>query len=372
MRGWRLDRLREVTIVDDSKLRNDIPVLVVHNIDPRWTDEEVQGPLAEVANLEASIAAIGHPVSSVAVRDPDVAAAMRGRDPASVVVFNWCEDLPGVHRGDTIAARALEDAAFVFTGPSSAVLDACWDKVRVKRVLDAKQIPTPRWRLFTSPRVTTSWKTFPAIVKPAREHCSVGVDRHAVVDCRDDLDRRVSFVIEELGQPAIVEDFVTGRELHVTIWGNGELEILPPAEMDFSALSDVREHVCTWDAKFTPGSDAYEKIGLKIPALLTPAERSALESVCFATFRAFGCRDYARLDVRQQDGVFYVLDVNPNADISSEATAALTAASAGITYGAMISRIVNLAARRHPVFGPAPARRRRGSRSSAQLSLFAD
>ena len=86
-------------------------------------------------------------------------------------------------------------------------------------------------------------------------------------------------------------------------------------------------------------------------AALPPEEKTALENVCCDAYRAMGCRDYARMDVRLRDGVFYILDINPNPDISAETSMACAAGAEGLSYGGMLSRIVNLAARRHPVFG---------------------
>jgi D-alanine-D-alanine ligase len=124
-----------------------------------------------------------------------------------------------------------------------------------------------------------------------------------------------------------------------------------PAEMDFSAFDDVRDRLCTYDAKFDATSRHYKDIQLHLPAPLTDAEYQLLETTAIATYRRLGCRDYARLDLRLRDGEFYVLDVNPNADLSSEASLAMAAEVAGYSFGAMRSHIVNLAALRHPVWG---------------------
>jgi D-alanine-D-alanine ligase len=109
--------------------------------------------------------------------------------------------------------------------------------------------------------------------------------------------------------------------------------------------------LCTYDAKFIPGSEHYKKIETLLPAPLTSDEKENMESVCKKAYHALGCRDYARMDVRLRDNVFYVLDVNPNADISIDASMACAAEAAGISYGQMGSRIVQMAAQRHPVFG---------------------
>jgi D-alanine-D-alanine ligase len=174
------------------------------------------------------------------------------------------------------------------------------------------------------------------------------VDSNAVVLDGPALQRRVAHVREAFRQPAMVEDFIDGREFHVTLWGNGRVQMLPPAEMDFSAFNDVRDRLCTYDAKFTPGSTHYEGIQVLLPAILMDDELVAIARTATQAYRLLGCRDYARLDLRLRDGIFYVLDVNPNPDVSPDTSLAYAAEAAGLSYGAFASRLVNLAAARHP------------------------
>jgi len=108
----------------------------------------------------------------------------------------------------------------------------------------------------------------------------------------------------------------------------------------------VKDRICGYDAKFISGSEHYEKIETLLPAPLSKKELSSIEKICKKAYRVTGCRDYARLDVRYRDGIFYVLDVNPNADISADASMACAAETAGFSYGEMGSRIVRIAAKR--------------------------
>jgi D-alanine-D-alanine ligase len=216
--------------------------------------------------------------------------------------------------------------------------------------LDKAGIPTPAWRICNSPDIK-DWKIFPAIVKPQNEHCSAGITPESVVMNQTDLKNRISFILDKYSQPALVEDFIDGREFHVSVWGNDKLTVLPAAEMDFSDFGNMKDRLCTYDAKFIPGSRHYEKIETLLPAPLTNDQKKDLEHVCGNAYRAIGCRDYARMDIRLRDNVFYVLDVNPNADISSDASMACAAEADGISYAQMGSLIVRMAAQRHPVMG---------------------
>jgi D-alanine-D-alanine ligase len=334
-------------------LRNDLPVVLLHNLDPDWEPQEIRDAQREVGCLEAAIRAEGHPVANVAVRDEELVHCLMAFDPREHVVLNWCEGIPGLAHSEALVARALDLMGFAYTGSAAGVLALSWDKRQVKRLLDKRGVSTPRWRVCEDGGAE-GWNCFPAIVKPSLEHCSLGVTADAVVLDREELEERIAFILREFDQPALVEDFIDGREFHVSLWGNGEVQMLPPAEMDFSAFSNVKDRVCTYDSKFLPGSVHYDKIELRLPAALDVEEHRLLEETAMAAYREIGCRDYARVDLRLREGVFYVLDVNPNPDISSETSMAAAAELAGFSYGAMVSRLVNLAALRHPIYGAEP------------------
>jgi D-alanine-D-alanine ligase len=335
--------------MDESKKRTDLPVLVLHNLDYSWEQEDIDVALEEVETVESAIKRQGHPVDNIAVIDANLESHLRSYDPNEHIILNWCEELPGMPRSEARVAQILEQMNFVFTGSSSHCLLNSWDKPWVKRQLDLHAVPTPSWQLCEKPEAD-GWDCFPAIVKPAYNHSSYGVSSESVVMNANELINRLRYVIDNFG-PAVIEDFIDGREFHVTLWGNGTIEMLPPAEMDFGRFKDVHDRLCTFDSKFKPGSSHYEQINLLVPAPLTDAEQNNLERVVKSAYALLDCRDYARLDLRMRDGVFYVLDINPNPDISYETTMASSAELTGYSYGAMLSRLVNLAALRHPVFG---------------------
>ena len=327
-----------------------IPVVLLYNVDPDWTAAEKEEVISHSTKLGLALIEEGFPTVFVSIADENLEGRLGRFDPAGHIVFNWCESLPGISHSEWLVAKRLEAMGFTFTGAGSETLALAQDKARVKALLDAACIPTPAWRIFQAGEAV-EWERFPAIVKPVNEHCSAGINRDSVALHTAELAGRIPFILETYRQPALVEDFIDGREFHVSVWGNEELTVLPVAEMDFAFFKDIRDRLCGHDAKFIPGSDAYEKIETRLPASLGPEEQTALENVCREAYRAIGCRDYARMDVRLRDGVFYILDVNPNADISHDASMACAAEAAGYSFGAMGSRLVHLAAARHPVFG---------------------
>jgi len=327
----------------------ELPVLLLYNIDPAWEPAEQEEAVTATQELIDALRQVGHPVTPVRVDDPDLRRLLAPYDPGRFVVLNWCEAIPGIAHSDALAAEVLEEMGFAYSGSPPAVLRLSGDKEKVKDVLRRAGVPTPEGRVCAA-AADAPWETFPAIVKPVREHCSIGITPESVVLDREALHERIRFVTETYRQPALVEEFIDGREFRVTLWGNEDVEVLPPVEMEFSAFGDLRERLCSWDAKFTPGSRPYTEIRTVAPAPLSGEERRLLEDVARAAYRVMGIRDYARFDYRLRDGVFYLLDPNPNPDISADASLALTAELAGHSYGRMGSRIVQIAAQRHPKF----------------------
>jgi len=332
--------------------RPDLPVLLLHNVDPDWTEAEIREAGEDVSALSDALAGVGHQVELLAVADAHLRVRLEPFDPGRHIVFNWCEEIPGLPHSEPEVAVILEGLGFTFTGSSSRVLLLAQDKPRVKRILEAAGLPTPPWAVFDLPDAG-DWSTYPAIVKAAHEHCSIGISPESVVTTPAELEGRIAYILDQHRQPALVEEFIDGREFHVAAWGNGAVTALPPAEMDYVGLTDIHDRLFTYDAKYLPGSRLYETIELRVPAELDVEARAELERIVVQTYRATGCRDYGRVDLRYRDGAFYVIDVNPNPDINPLTSMTYAAAEMGYTYGGMGSRIVNLAAARHPVFARA-------------------
>lgn len=336
------------------------PVIVLYNLDQCWLPEEKTEIHQMVQSFEKELSREGHSTEIACLDGETIQPLLSKYDPREYIVFNWCEEIPGVPKSSSMVARQLEEMGFTYTGTNSTALKLSQNKQAIKKRLDKMNIPTPCWKVFSSPDVG-SWKQFPAIVKPVYEHCSMGITHEAVVKNSQELAERVATLLETFLQPILVEDFIEGREFHVTVVGNRKLDVFPIAEMDFSSIPNETDRLCTYDSKFSPTSPDYQLIQLRLPADLTAEENETLVKVAIAAYKATDCRDYARLDIRERDGIFYVLDINPNADISPDASVCLSAKEAGLSFGGFGSLLVNLAALRHPVYkkqasAPQPAR----------------
>ncbi len=324
-----------------------LPVILLYNLDRSWSSTEIAEIDGLVGQLSEGLAGVGHPTTPVCLEGANLESLLCKFDSREWIVLNWCEEIPGLPHSSPLVTRQLDALGFTYTGADSQALQFCDDKPCVKEHLRQNNLPIPSWQLFRT-AAELDWDCFPAIVKPAYEHCSIGITHEAVVHNLVELQRQVARTIETYKEPVLVEDFIDGREFHVTVVGNGRLKILPVAEMDFSRIGEDFRRVCTYESKFVPASQDYQMIELRLPAPLTASELKRLEEISIGAYRATNCQDYARLDIRQRDGQFYVLDVNPNADISPDTSVVLAAELAGYSYGQFGSLLVNLAAHRHP------------------------
>ena len=331
-------------------LHTDLPVLLLHNLDRSWPQADIDLCLELGDLMFEALRAAGHPVMRARLEDDQLSNLLSGYDPTKLIVFNWCEEVPGIPRSSWMVAQELERQGFTYTGADYPALVFSQDKRQVQQKLKEAGVPTPLWKIYSSACVK-DWDLFPAIVKPAFEHYSLGISRESVVVSPAELSQRVNYVIAQHQQPALVEEFIDGREFHVGVVGNGNLHMLPPAEIDFSVFDDIHDRLCTYEANFVPTSLAYQSTFAKLPIAFTSDQLARMESVVMGAYRATGCRDYARMDLRMRDGSFYILDVNHNADISPDGSLIKAAEMVGYPYGLFASLLVNLAAERHPVFG---------------------
>jgi D-alanine-D-alanine ligase len=236
-------------------------------------------------------------------------------------------------------------------------------------VLQDHGVPTPRFRVFYEPRLPKRLGLrYPIIVKPAWEDASTGVSRESVLYDGAQLEERVQHVYEEYGA-ILLEEFIDGRELHVSVWGNDAPEVLPPVEFDFSELPTGYPPIITYSAKWNPLSEVYHKVHTVCPALLPKQLLKKVEDVAIRAYLATECRDYARLDIRLKRNKPYVLEVNPNPDLTEGVSFMDSAEEAGYSFSEALARLVEFAAKRRPT--PTPLTGGLGERRPGEdLMLF--
>jgi D-alanine-D-alanine ligase len=257
-----------------------------------------------------------------------------------------CESLAGDARLESAVPLFLELLGVPFTGSPPEVLSFALRKDRVKQRLEEAGIPTPAGRVLTASGDPCDLP-FPLIVKPVREDGSVGICSTSVVHDAAELARAVNTVLAKLRQPCLVEQFIDGREFNVALLGHPTPRVLPLSEIDFAALPAGAPRIVSYDAKWTSGSvDDLGTVPVMHP-VLPNALAARVRRVASEAFRAVGVRDYGRVDVRlAPNGIPYVVDVNPNCDLSPSAGIARAAAVVGIDFAALIRLLVRYALRR--------------------------
>ena len=327
-------------------------VILLHNHDNTWTPEDLIEVAEDNRLVMEALRQHGYEVTDVKVYN-SVAKAMQaaGHDPREWLIFNWCEgyaDRPWDYGGVT---DELEQLKFTYTGCGPWTLRISQDKQRVRKVLAEYGVPLPLG-LVAHKGSGLRWENYPAIVKPLNQHGSYGIDRAAVVFDEAELRQRVEYVLDTFHSPALIEEFIEGRELHITVWGNGLATALPATELVFKTSDDPRDQIFTYDLKFDMDALVRAELRFVCPAMLTVTARQRLKLACLQAYRALRCRDYARLDVRLRGDQPYIVDVNPNPDINSESMTTMAAEAAGMKYDDMVAQIVGFAAERKRRAGP--------------------
>jgi len=330
-------------------------VLVVHNRDFEHSQHDPEnGSRADIRGTADDVVAAAARTGLVADAlgiDADLTGAMAAIAAfAPDVVFNLCESMSGDARFEPLLPLLLEHAGIAYTGSPPLTLGLALHKQKAKGVLRAAGVPTPDAVCLATPDISAVALPFPLFVKPSREDASVGISAQSVVHDRAELDRQVAAVIARYRQPALVERFIEGREIYVSMLGraDGGVDLLPLHEIDFSEMPAGEPHIVSYAAKWEETSAEYR--GTKpVPCTGLPDVVAArIAAVARAAFAAMELRDYGRLDVRlAADGTPYVIDINPNCDLSEGSGGfARAGRAAGLGYDELIRRIVTLALQR--------------------------
>jgi D-alanine-D-alanine ligase len=266
------------------------------------------------------------------------------------LVFNLCESLKGQAIHEMHVAGIYELMGVAYTGAGTLALGTCLNKVRTKEILCFHGIRTARYAIFAdadSVSYDDIRLDFPVIVKPSREDASIGIENASVVNDFESLKQRIAYVVGVYNQPALVEEYIDGRELNVAIIGNDKPLVLPISEIDFAKLPSGYPKIVTYNAKWLDGSAEFVGTVGTCPAKLEPEIERIVRQTALKAYRLLEVRDYARIDIRlDARGTPFVLEVNPNPDISRDAGFVRSAWAFGMTFDDMIVKIVECALER--------------------------
>jgi len=278
------------------------------------------------------------------------------------IIFNLCESLDGDPTQEMNIAALFEILKIPYTGSRALTLGLALNKSRVKEILHYHGIPTAAHYLcndsskFKEDGYTMVKNKFPLIVKPSREDASIGINNDSIVNDDRQLKERIEYILDIHKQPALVEEFIEGREINVSVVGNvkkdeNDLIVFPISEIDFSGLPEDYPKIVSYNSKWMYKTVEFTGTKAVCPAKdLSPELTAKIQTTAKKVYALIGASDYARVDFRVKDGVPYVLELNPNPDIASdvdEDTGFTRSGKAyGWTYETLIQNIIGFAAER--------------------------
>jgi D-alanine-D-alanine ligase len=264
-------------------------------------------------------------------------------------VFNLCEEINGKPELEMCVAGMLDLMGIPYTGSNPFALGLSLNKFHVKQILRTAGVPTARGYLrYPGQRLTIPrGMRFPMFVKPSREDASLGINSDSVCHNVEQLEKQIRYIHEVYAQEALIEEYLDGREFNVSVLGDGNPEVLAISEINFSGLPEDEPRIVSYRAKWDEESPMYNFTVPICPAPVTKRLENRIKDIAIRSYQCVGCRDYARVDMRTDArGGLYVLEVNPNPDISPKAGFARAARAAGYSYSAIIMRISEMALER--------------------------
>jgi D-alanine-D-alanine ligase len=259
------------------------------------------------------------------------------------LIFNVVDSFGGDDTFDMNVAAYLELLGKKFTGSGSRGLYLAQDKALAKKIFAFHGIHTPYFTTVYRGRTEHSHDIqFPVIVKPAHEDGSIGIHFGAVCSSIKELMDRIDYIHAQFDSPALIEEYIEGRELYVGVLGNEKPVALPAIEMDLSKLPEGTPKIAGSEVKWEEDTEAYQKTWPIVPKDLDEALVQRLDEVAIQAYQALQLRDFGRIDFRlAPDGTLHVLEVNPNPYLLPTAEFAMAAKESGRSYTELIAEIVN-------------------------------
>lgn len=327
-------------------------VLVAYNEVGEGADGELE-VISEGAVRDEAVAVyealrqLGHRPSYLPVRDISRAIAHVQRCRPDVI-FNLCEGYRGKSQHELAVAGVWELLGVPYTGNPPLALGMAQNKVVAKRLFTASGILTPAYRVFTTcPGDEALGLNFPVIAKPSEEDASLGISPGSVAQDLHQLQEVTMTLLEKFRQPVLVEEFIDGREFNVSVLDGNPPVVLPLSEIDYSQVPAGIPRITSYEAKWLPEHPLYHGTPAVCPAQVEEGLKRRLEETALRVFQLLQGRDYGRVDMRvDAAGSVFVLEFNPNPDISLEAGYARALRVAGITFEQFVERLLTYALQR--------------------------
>ena len=296
-------------------------------------------------DIRKTLSDLGHEVIPFGIHNDIEGLLKLVRENKPDLVFNMSEAFSGNRKHEPHVTALLEMMGVPFTGAGPMSLQLCKDKGLTKVILDYHGILTPKFVVAKKSKPLPSLKAFqfPAFVKPLELESSEGISRQSYVENEKEAVARIEFIHEKYGVDAIVEEFIDGREVYVSILGNEKLSVFPARELFFKQLPQDEPRIATYRVKW---DQAYRKkwgidSGWAVPR--SENEEKKLHEICKKIYRLLQIQGFGRIDLRiKSNGDIYFIEANPNPSIAKREDYALSANKAGLEYPDLIAKIVSL------------------------------
>lgn len=264
------------------------------------------------------------------------------------IAFMMLEEFFGVTAYDQAVVSYLELMRTHYTGCNPRGLILSGDKALSKKILTYHRIQTPQFIVYPVGRkiIPSKRLTYPVLIKSATEDASFGISQASIVSSDRALVERVEFVHEKVGSDAMAEEYIEGREFYVGVLGNQRLQTFPVWEMLFSRMPEGVAHIATARVKWNPKYQRKHGIDTRAARGLSDEQRDQISRLCKRVYRHLNMSGYGRIDLRMRaDGEVFVLEANANPNLEYGEDFAESAEAAGISYEALLQRILNLGLR---------------------------
>jgi D-alanine-D-alanine ligase len=315
-----------------------------------WEERNPEGTHHDevVDEVAAALTQGGHKVSLLGINDDLRELLEKLDDKRPDLVFNLCERFADNDEFEmhVTAVLAMLGQPFTGTGPAGMVLRQ--DKAITKKLLKFHQVRYPNYATFDKDNLEFAGNMhFPLFVKPLHGDTSLGIDDSSLITEYSKLIERISFIQTHLKVPALVEEYIEGREFYVGILGNEAADILPVMELDFSKLPGQYPRIYGHEAKSDQNSPQFGAVNAIVATELAPEVRARITMAGREAAHALKVQDYARVDIRlSTDGIPMVVEVNANPYLERTSVFALAALQAGMGYSTLINNIIEIAMKR--------------------------
>lgn len=301
-------------------------------------DESDVDTTTSARQVADTLESLGHTTESVEITQSDI---LRVGTLSCDLVFNLVEWSGRERMLGVQVIEELERTHTPFTGSSSWGYKASSDKIMMKQLFDQYNIPTPAWRVYGGNGEFGGILEYPVIVKPAYEHCGIGISQDSLAQSEDDLRVKSDVLLKRFEQPVLAETFIDGDEAYVTvIEKNKQPFVLPPAMFRYNK-KDGYVPAMTYEAKWSSDSWEAEQVYWNDAPLLESIQ-SQIDKSAVDCYTHLGGRSYPRIDMRIRNGSVFVLEINNNPGIGWDEDAGLTHSCqlAGLSYRDLIAGIV--------------------------------